>query len=399
MWQQQLNQDMVQEIFHELKKKITHRTSEKFAIHVLTQVVQDLSASYEFLQYITIKPTVYDEKDDIKVDSRILTVEKNELSAAMISVMRRIVIEMKEGADFFFIKEIQDSLDTISSVRSYVNDFTALEVMQQDYLVQRRLSTAVPKTQLFIEVIHALLSTVNKYRPEKESVRIIRSCIMGLEKKHDFFNLVVIASNVENIGYYTVEMKTDIQKIPLYQLSESIHDICTCVGNKMHGESGNVFREQFKEILGIENVSLLRDINVPIESLRFVSDPIKIKDLLQKLISSLHKVIKIHTSDQFALVVMKRIINEIKDQNEILNAIELDDNNGSFQSVFSKNVDSYDEASVRKAMKELIQKVGANLERKQSSYITELKKLLGEDYVASMEDLGVNFHIFELKFY
>jgi hypothetical protein len=49
-------------------------------------------------------------------------------------------------------------------------------------------------------------------------------------------------------------------------------------------------------------------------------------------------------------------------------------------------------------MKTLIEKVGKQLKHKQSTFIHQLKEYLGKEYVTAIEDLGVNFHIFELKF-
>ena len=396
--QQQKNQSVVETIFKELKTIIKHRTTEKSAVNILTQVINELSASYGFLQYITINQTMYVEQNDVDVDSRISSVDENQLSNALESVIKKVVVEMKEGADYFFIKEIQDALENINKVHSFIKEFTPLEAMQQDFLSQRKLSTAIPKTQLLIDVIHAILATVNKYHPEKESVHVLRSCFIEMEKKFNFINLIVIAQNTENIGYYTVEMNTSIQHIPTYQLSEAICHLSNLIGKKIHIDNRDTFREQFKQNLGRENVRLLRDINVPVDTIEFSSRLFKMNDILQRLIESLLRIINQYTSERFAIVVMKKLIIELKEQNEIFTSIQMEEKNGSFQIDFLKDMESFHEESVRKAMKALIQAVGMHLKRKQAAFTYELKKLLGEEYVSTIEELGINFHIFELKF-
>ena len=398
MLQQEMNQTVVKAIFCELKDKIAHRTSEKFAVHILNRFLQELSGKYEFMQYIKVNQTLYTEKNDIVVDPNISNVDSNQLSSALETLIQKIVIEMKEGADYFFIKELQDALEHINKAHYFVNNFSPLESMQQEFLSQRRLSTAIPKTQLFIDVIHAVLVTVNKYHSENETLSIVHSSMNEMEKEFSFFKEVILAGSEEKEGYYTVELKSSIQSIPVYQLSKAFTLFFTLIARHCRSDDTELFRNQLKNSLGRQNLSFLNGINVSLDSIEFPTQTINEKKMFERLIISLIQIINQHTSDRFAFMVMNKLIEELKQQHLIMNTLQIEKKDGIYQISLVNEKELSDRDKLRKVMKTLIERVGKQLQHKQSSFIEQLKQNLGKDYVTAIEEVGVNFHIFELKF-
>ena len=153
-----------------------------------------------------------------------------------------------------------------------------------------------------------------------------------------------------------------------------------------------------KQKLGQRNTELLRKLNVPIDNLHISTSSVLKKDIMHSLIEALLNIVGDRTSQLFAVAVMIKMINSIEKNNPIYKSINLKKEDESYSISFEENIESSDDEEFRKSVKALIEAVGKHLGRKKGDFINELKKKLGKEYVESIEQMGLNFHILEMRF-
>lgn len=396
--QNQIDHSAVKAILNVLRRKIARRTSEEKASSMLSRFIQELTPKYEFLQYITINQKVYSETEKIQVSPELNKISEQKVYAALHEMVRKSVQEMKEKADFFFIREFQDAFEDIDEVRKKISEDIPLNEMQHEYLVNRTQALSLEKNHLLINMIHILLSISNTYLPERQSVELINETLTELLPKYPFFHAIDIVKNTETKGYYTVKITEDVQKISMFQFADALYELIILVGTKLNLENPEEFKHRLKRKLGEKNIELLRKMNVSIENLPIVSQKITKKDILKKLIDSLIIIIGERTSEYFAVAVMIKMLDSTKKKYSLLNNVQLQKTGKDYQLSFSDDFKNVNEEEFRKTLKSLIQAVGAHLGRKRKDFIEELKKKLGNEHVSSIENIGLNFHILEMKY-
>lgn len=396
--QQQIDHAAVKAILNVLRRKIARRTTEDDAASMLARFIKELTPKYEFLRYITINQSVYSESETIKVSPQMNYVDEQQVFSALQDLVKKSVHEMKEKADFFFIREFQDAFEDIEPAHKKVTNTLPLNEMQHEYLINRTQTLSLEKNQLLVNLIHALLSIENKVLSEIESVHLMEKTLRELLPKYHFFHSIDIIKNPNVKGYYTVEINGNVQTIPTYQFADAIYDLIIAIGTKLKIKNAEQFQETLKQKLGERNTELLRKVNVPIDQIYFSTSSITKKDIVHQLIKSLIIIIGDRTSHLFALAVMKKIIDNIKSDYELFSKTNVEKKQDSYDISFSGSIEAISDEEFRRALKALIEHVGAHLGKKRGEFISELKRKLGDSLVKRIENLGLNFHMLEMKF-
>lgn len=396
--QQQIDHAAVKAILNVLRRKIARRTTEDDAASMLARFIKELTPKYEFLRYITINQSVYSESETIKVSPQMNYVDEQQVFSALQDLVKKSVHEMKEKADFFFIREFQDAFEDIEPAHKKVTNTLPLNEMQHEYLINRTQTLSLEKNQLLVNLIHALLSIENKVLSEIESVHLMEKTLRELLPKYHFFHSIDIIKNPNVKGYYTVEINGNVQTIPTYQFADAIYDLIIAIGTKLKIKNAEQFQETLKQKLGERNTELLRKVNVSIDHIYFSTSSITKKDIVHQLIKSLIIIIGDRTSHLFALAVMKKIIDNIKADYELFSKTNVEKKQDSYDISFSGSIEAISDEEFRRALKALIEHVGAHLGKKRGEFISELKRKLGDSLVKRIENLGLNFHMLEMKF-
>ncbi len=396
--QQEIDHNAIKAILNVLRRKIARRTSEDEAASMLSRFINELTPKYDFLRYIKINESVYSETESIYVSEKLNFVDEQQVFSALHDLVRKSVHEMKEKADFFFIREFQDAFEDIEPAHKKVTNTLPLNEMQHEYLINRTQTISLEKNQLLVNLIHALLSIENKILSERESVQLMKQTLRELLPKYHFFHSIDIIKNPDEKGYYTVEINGNVQTIPTYQFADALYNLILAIGTKLKIKNAIEFQQTLKRKLGERNTDLLRKVNVPIDQIYISTSSITKKDIIRQLVKSLIIIIGDRTSHLFAVAVMKKIISNVKTDYELFSKVQIDKNQESIHITFSGAVESIDDVEFRKALKALIESVGAHLGKKRGEFISELKKKLGDKFVTRLESYGLNFHMLEMKF-
>lgn len=395
---QDVDHSAVKAILNVLRKKIARRTSEDAAAFMLSKFIEELKPKYEFLKYISINQSIYSESDSIWVAPELNQANGKQVFSALNELMEKSVAEMKEKADFYFIREFQVAFENIDEIHRSEIDDAFLDEMQHEYLVRRTHTLSLEKNQLLINVIHSLLSIINTSFSEKKSVELMEQSLLELLPKFPFFHSIDIIKNPETKGYYNVEISESVQKIPTYLFADSINYLMIKIGTKLSFKNPEQFRMMLKQKLGKRNIELLRKLSIPIDNLSIVVSTITKKDIMHRVIDSIIIIIGNRTSHYFAVAVIIKLINDVKKTHILYETIQLQKTNETYSLTFLDGIESSTDEQFRKSIKALIEAVGTHLGAKKKDFIKELKKRLGNEYVSLLEKKGFNFHILEMKF-
>ena len=393
----QIDHNAVKAILNTLRRKIARRTSDDEAVSMLSRFIEELTPQYGFLKYVSVNKAIYSESESIWVAPELSDVNEKEVFSALHKLVKKSVVEMKEKADFFFIREFQDAFEDMDVVHKSITDDIPLDEMQHEYLINRAHALSLEKNQLLINVVHSLLSVANSQLSESESVQVMEKSFLEILPQFPFFHSVNIVKNAETKGFYTVELSDNFQKIPTFQFADALYKLIYHVGNHLDFEQSSQFQTTLLQKIGKRDAELLRKLNVPIDHISFSKSHLNHQDLMQQLVQSLIEIIGERTSKYFAVAVMIKMLDNVKQSHSLLEKIKLSKTPDNYSLQFADDFESSNENELRKTVKALIQAVGAHLGRKRGDFIDELKKKLGKDFVSSLENMGINFHILEMK--
>ena len=115
----------------------SRRSSESLSVLLVDTIIKTLKRRYPFLQYVTIQKTEGFQStpnDMIHIDPKIEEVDQETVAKVIESMIRIIVMDLKEKAGLFFVKELRERMgdNYIDALRRYQVDFDLMQ-LEIDY--------------------------------------------------------------------------------------------------------------------------------------------------------------------------------------------------------------------------------------------------------------------------
>lgn len=395
------NSEIIKRIMQTLVSKIGRRTSDSFAVVVLNRVINDLAPIYGFLRYIKINDRLYSEGiDAVSISPEVDSVESEDFFKGVNDLFKSTIRYLENNADFFFIKEIKEAIMDIdeSILKEKGIDF---DVMQMKYIVDKKQILNIDKSEVVEHVIVSLTGVLNRIYTETQVFKTINNSIMKLEKKYDFLKYIEITDKPDSEGFYNISALYNINNVHLAALGEAIQDILTEIGKQKEWETRESFIEGFKNELGEEYLSKIKEMGVSLsyiqnELLRLENEVV-VKKALNVLIDLLSK----KTSIGFAVASVDNIIKNLKETHDVLNYIKINAsryNDGNNAIDVISDINSFEPYKIAKAIRDIIKMIYVNLGEKDAEFIKNFKKQLGDEYLVEIEKIGLNLHFLEIKF-
>lgn len=136
------NSDLMKNVTVTLLAITSRRSSESLSMLLLDTILKTLKRRYPFLEYVKIqKNDGYQGSpgDIIYVDPEIETIDQKTVAKVVESMIRIIVMDLKEKAGLFFVKELRERLgdNYIDVLRKYQVDFDLMQ-LEIDYAREQR---------------------------------------------------------------------------------------------------------------------------------------------------------------------------------------------------------------------------------------------------------------------
>ena len=199
------NSQVTRHVLQTLISTIGRRTSEGYATAILDTILNELKSRYDFLRYVEIKNTFYSEGiDAVSVSSEIDLVDTVKFYNAVGDIIEMTVKHIKEKANFFFIKEIQESLNDIYDLNLKEKNID-LNRIQLQFIVDKKQDVKMKNSEMVEIVISALNNIINNKFPGAQETKTMINSIRKLGEKYDFLKYVEISDDPTSGGFYLIQ--------------------------------------------------------------------------------------------------------------------------------------------------------------------------------------------------
>jgi len=393
------NSQAVRFVLQTLINKIGRRTSKGFATVTLDAVIKELIPRYDFLKYIKIEKMFYSGGiDAVGASSEIDLVDPAEFYDAIEYIMEKTVKNIKEKANFFFIREVKEELNDVYGLNLEERSID-LRRMQLQFIVDKSQEFQIKNSEMVEIVIGALNNLINRKFPETQKTKNIVESIRELEEKYDFISYVEIINEPTSGGFHLIRVLPSINKVSPLIVSEAIQKLIHDVGKSLDWNKS--FIESLEEELGEKRLAEIEKMGINLKHINFILMRQEHKILVEKALEALVYVIGKDTSNDFAVGAIDAAIEKLEERHDVLKYIKIDKSRYAEGvdaiSVMPEinNVESY---RLGKAIREVIKITGSKLGNRTATYIEDFKNRLGAEYFFEIGKIGVNLHFLELKF-
>lgn len=395
------NSEIIKHVLQTLINKIGRRTSESFALVIIDTVMRELESKYDFLKYAKIENTLYSEGiDAIHVLPEINSVESGEFYKAVKGLIETIVRDLDRTADFFFIREFRDSLDNVIDL-DLGEEGISLNRMQFRYIDDRKQELKIKNSKVVEHVIRALTILVNQIIPEEQTIKTMITSIKKLEVKYDFLKYIEIANKPDPEGFYTIRVLPEMNNLRLAVVGEAIQRLIGEVGKSAEWKDKESFIDAFENKLGEEHLSNIKRMGVQLSRIETASPQLEHEVLAKKSLQALIDIIGDKTSKSFALATMDSVIKKLEEKHDVLKYIRIEKSQqveGADAINIMPEINSVKSDNLGKAIQGIMKMIHANLEGKNEEFLEKFKNKLGDEYLAEIENMGVNLYLLQLKF-
>jgi len=395
------NSQAIRQVLHTLVSKIGRRTSEGFATVIMDTVIKELTSKYDFLRCIKIKNTFYSEGiDAVSISSEIDLVDTTRFYNAVGEIIEMTVKYIKEKANFFFIREIQEALENVYNLNLKEQNID-LNLIQLQFIVDKNQGVKLKNSEMVEIVISALNNIINQKFPEVQKTKTIINSIKKLGEKYDFLKYVELSREPTSEGFYSIQASPDINKAHKIDVAEAIQKIIFDIGGSLDWKDDRLFIESLKREIGEKNLAMVEEMGVSLEHIKFLLMKQGHELLVKKTLEALMDTISKNTSEGFAVVTIDSAIEKLEEKHDILKYIQIDKSRyaeGANAISIMPEINNVDSYKLGKAIRAVIKIVGNELGNKKALYIEDFKKRIGTKYLYEIEKIGVNLHFLELKF-
>jgi hypothetical protein len=400
MLNQPSNTDIVKHIISATIDVVSRRTTESYALVVVSSLLNKIQPQHPFLKAISIKSTEYAETIQlVTVDPEIDAIALSQIGQAMTSFIEELVKSIGKAADFYFLRELKDDIGlTYEPVIQALG--IDLDFMQFQYLVERRetASTHLQNTDILKKVIIVLLEIVKDETSVPESFKIIDDLLIRLSTKYSFLKEVTLTDVRYTQGSDSVTVNDVVNTVDQAQFSEVINRLFSEV-NQSFGkiENSELMVERIKARLTAPYVIKLEELGVDIHVLIRLRHELIFKHVFKALIEVLSRA----STASYAVMALDSVIKKINAKYTFLNCIKIDSTHYSEGIGAISIMTDIEEISpiqagksIQKIIEELIRFLG---EEAGQNLIEQFKTQLGKTYLVRIEEMGVNLHMVELR--
>lgn len=398
------NSQIIQKVINGLISKIGRRTSESYAVVILDIVINGLVPRYDFLKYIKIEKSMYREGiNAVNVSPEIDNISKSEFYIAIKDLIEMIVKYLEKNADFFFIKEFQESLSDIKELNLNMDlkeKGLDLSLMQFKYIVDKKREYKIKYSEVIENVIRSLSVLINQILPEAKTIETIINLIKKQELEFPFLRHIKISKTPNQQGFYSIDALPEIDDVPSVLITKSLNNIIEEVGKNIEWGKEKSFIDAFKDELGEESLLKLKDMGVNLNNIKILLKR-EYESLVMKVLETIINLIDKETSKGFSIVLINSILEKLENKFDVLKYIKIDKSHfsdGINAISFSEEINSIEPYQLGKAIKEIINTTQHDLEDNAYFFIEEFKKQIGKEYLEKLDEIGVNLHLLEMKF-
>ena len=392
------NEVIIRRVLLSVIDTIGRRTSEAYAIVVVSRIVKRLGAKYDFFKCIEIKNTLYLEiKEAIAIKKDINYVDQNEMGRAIKEFFEILTISMEKSAGYYFIKEIKENFpyDFELTIRGLGVD---LDIMQLEYITGKKKIYEHHKenSDVIKYVLTALFDILDAEIGRDLAFSTMSDLVKRFSIEYDILKYVKIndVRFVRNVD--TVFVATEVNAVKHETVGGLIQKILQ-EANKFLGEKGgSYFIGKLRNRLRADYVLTLEEMGVNPYVIQLRQELV-VKQVLKALADTLSDA----SSQNYAILAIDSAMKKIDEKYEYLKYVKIDStrySDGMDAISVMSGIDSVRPSELGRMIQKIVERVTMALgEEAGRTFVDRFKENLGKTYLLRIEDMGVNLHMIQLK--
>ena len=391
--------DITRQFLQSIIGIIGRKTSEEYAAVTIRNLIKKLQPTYPFLQDIEIKNTRSLElESNVVVRDSLNTIQPKEVGMALKEIEKIIMKTMGKNAGYFFIRETQEKIgidyDTIL-VKTMDVDLT---LMQSTYIVEKKSIPLlhIEKSDVMRRFLKALMEALEKQTSKTFAIGLTAKRVEVLRQQYTFLEYVSVNDIRYNLGSEEVTVQPEINNVDPLELGKAIGSILYDTDTALTDLGRNSIADDLKANLTLEYLVKLKEIGVTINA-HGLGYSATFKQVIKALIDILGKT----STENNAIFTVNSLLRKIDSTYEFLKYVKVDSATGQgelYHITLTDNIDSINETDARRAIQQLLETTMESLEEKvRKEFIQQFKNSLEKKYLLKIQEMGVNFHMIELR--
>ena len=399
MWMPQFeNKDIIERLLKSTMGVIGRRTSEAYANVVIGNTIKELTTKYDFLKYINILGTQYNETFDlIDIREEINSIDQKIIGEASTGIIKKMIKTMGKNAGYYFIKEIKEDLPTEYEVvlNNMGLDF---DFLQTEFITNMKESFryTIDNYDMSKYTISVCFEILNKQIGRDSAYLILSEFMLRLSTEHEVLKLIKINDirSVQGVDIVTVDKA--INDVDTQLVGAGIQKVMQELNVHFEEKGAFSFIDKLKDVFSADYIYKLEELGVNLDVIR-LSQGLIVKHVLKALVDVLSE----YSTLSYAVLMVNNAISNFYEKFIFTKGIKIDSlkfTDGVDGIELPENINSIRASELGRALQKIIESISKSLGEDAGKYFVEkFKKSLGKAYVLRIEELGVNLHMIELK--
>jgi hypothetical protein len=395
---QMANKEIFSIILRSTIDVIGRRTSEAYANVVICSALNELKEKYDFLQYIEIKGTQYNEIfDTVDIKQDINNFETKEVGEAAKFFIKKIIGEIGKSAGYYFLREIKEDIpyDYEQYMKEIGVDFDFLQ-LQFITEIKTNSKMQIENSDVLKFIFKTLFDILDREIGRDSAYITLSEYNLRLSTKYEVLKYIKINDIRVIQGIEVINVDKNVDSFRSTLVGTAIQKIIQEL-NFSFIEQGNFsIIEKLKDRLNADYIFKLGEMGVDLNVIQ-----LKQSLIVKHVIKALIDIVNETTTQSYAVLMVNNMLKKHEDRFEYLKLINID------SSRFSEDIDAIivpEEIEkvreselgrgLQKVMETLIKSLGDEAGR---NFVDKFKKRLGKAYILRIEEIGVNLHMMELR--
>ncbi|MBN2603218.1 MAG: hypothetical protein JXA91_03690 [Candidatus Thermoplasmatota archaeon] len=435
------NSEVIQEILQNFITVSGKKTSKKFILGVVNNVIRDLKPSLDFLKFISVeKSNNPNEICKVKVENNLLIryQSKNNLGQSLNLLIKEIYRGII-GDDIYYNTDLREIAQEVhEACKKLVEEFKinlkfGSALFGADGGIKQELSVVefANNSDVLKPVINALIDLLEKGMAKKEktryeAVKTITETINELERESKVFKHVLLETSplksedgiynvktefsVKNVFFfnsqyeYAVEAVSKIDGLSAEELTNAIHLLLNKIGDTTSIEHKPMFVTELKRLLSEKCLAKLTEIGVKLD---YIDTRLKEEGyyiLLKQTLRALIELLGWHTSKKYAVESVGTTLEKLAEKHaNVIQYVKIDKSKceeGIGAVTIDHKINEIPPYDLAKALRDIIitvHKDHANYSN-MATFMDNFEEEIGEQYYTELENIGVNPHLIGLRY-
>lgn len=388
-------------LYHMLKsiiEVIGRRSSERYAVVMINNVLEEVQKEFDFLQTITVASQQYVETEDsVQVDEKLNDISDDTLSKGLKLFLSQLVLSAGKTAGYYFIKELKESMST-RHVQGLEKKGIDLDFLQ----LRQAAKKEEPKQEEFTistvikHLINSVFLVLNAETSRENTVVLLTDTLDDLSETYPFLEYITIHDIRFTQSDESIWIAPDMSTVNERKIGEALQAFLI----KINGSETlriSHFKDKLQGHLQRRDKYYLENIGVDFSVLD-ISNTAIFKQVMTAILDVLGKA----STPSYAILFVDTVLKKVDDKFDFLSYVKIDSTRYSEGNDAITVMTNFDDLSsietgraIQKIMEEIVKTLGGDA---RDSFVEEFKHSISKKLLKQMEDeMGVNFHIVKLR--